>query len=176
MSLGVTWRKKEHRSCDAGQACGRIVVWHGCPAPPPSGLPSPPLLWISPPPPPATNPHSSPYDRTITTYPTHFHLSLYATPHPPRVAPMPCEGVNTQYTHHGHKWGVGGHMRRSPQGGLSAGTDRRKVVMCPRRGSDPASGHPRAQKPPLGRDPPPPVWGVHLDARGQQRGRLSSSV
>ena len=51
----------------------------------------------------------------------------------------------------------------SLQGGLSAGMDRQKVVMCPRRGIDPASGHPRAQKPPLGRGPSPPVspaWAV----------------
>ena len=41
--------------------------------------------------------------------------------------------------------GLGGHMMRSPQGGLSAGKDRRKVVMCPCRGSDPDDGHPRAQ-------------------------------
>ena len=28
-----------------------------------------------------------------------------------------------------------------------------KVVTCPRWGSDPASGHPKAQQPPLGRVP-----------------------
>ena len=33
-------------------------------------------------------------------------------------------------------------MLRSPKEGLSAGTWRRKVVMCPCRGNDPASGHP----------------------------------
>ena len=31
-------------------------------------------------------------------------------------------------------------MMRSPQGGLSAGMDRQKVIMCPRPESDPASG------------------------------------
>ena len=38
--------------------------------------------------------------------------------------------------------GGGGHMMRSPQGGLSARKDGRKVVMCPRWGSDPITGHP----------------------------------
>ena len=42
------------------------------------------------------------------------------------------------------------------------------IGMCPCWGSDPASEHPAAQKPPLGRGPPL-VWGVHLDAPGQQR-------
>ena len=79
---------------------------------------------------------------------------------------MPCEGMGKQYTHHGGKeWG--GHTMRSPQGGLSTGKDRLKVVMWLRWGSDPASGHPGAQKRPLGRGPLPP-WGVHLDAPGQQ--------
>ena len=31
------------------------------------------------------------------------------------------------------------------------GVDRQKVIMCPRWGKDPASGHSRAQKPPFGR-------------------------
>ena len=48
--------------------------------------------------------------------------------------------------------------------------------MCPRRGIDPASGHPRAQKPPLGRGPSPPVWDGRLDATGQRRGKLPSSA
>ena len=55
-------------------------------------------------------------------------------------------------------------MMRSPQGGLSAGMDRRKAALCPRWGSDPASGHPSAQKPPLGSSPSPvgvPTW-THL--------------
>ena len=42
--------------------------------------------------------------------------------------------------------------------------------------SNPASGHPGAQKPLLVRAPPPPVRSVHLDAPGQQRGQLPSSV
>ena len=47
-------------------------------------------------------------------------------------------------------WQEGGHMTRSPQGGPSAGKDRQKVLMWTRWGSDPASGHPAAQQPPLG--------------------------
>ena len=62
-------------------------------------------------------------------------------------------------------------MMRSSQGGPSVGLDRQKVVMCPRRRKDPASGHPRAQKPPLGRSPSPPVW-----SPSQRRGTLPSSV
>ena len=58
-------------------------------------------------------------------------------------------------------------MMCSPQGGLSAG------AMCRRRRIGHASGHPRAQQLPLGRDPPPPVWGwAHL-AKGE-RGPLPS--
>ena len=38
------------------------------------------------------------------------HPSLYTTPHPPPQAPVPREGMDTQYTHHGPKGGwVGGH-------------------------------------------------------------------
>ena len=65
--------------------------------------------------------------------------------------------------------GGGGHMMRSPQGGLSSRKGRLKVVRCPCRGSDPTIGNPRAQKPPLGRVPPPPVWGVRLDPPQQQQ-------
>ena len=54
--------------------------------------------------------------------------------------------------------------------------DRQKAVMCPHRGKGPASGHPRAQKPPLGRSLSPPVWYDRLDAPGQWRGPLPSSV
>ena len=62
--------------------------------------------------------------------------------------------------------GVGKHMRCSPHMGLKAGKDRLKAAMCPRWGSDLASGHYGAQKLPLGRASPPPVWGVHLHAPG----------
>ena len=48
--------------------------------------------------------------------------------------------------------------------------------MCPRRGNDPASGHPRAHQPPLGRGTSPPAWDGHLDAPGQRRRHLPSSV
>ena len=67
-------------------------------------------------------------------------------------------------------------MLRSPKDGLSAGTWRRKVVMCPRRGNDPASGHPRAHQPPLGRGTSPPAWDGRLDAPGQRRRHLPSSA
>ena len=43
--------------------------------------------------------------------------------------------------------------------------------MQPHQGSDPATGHPG-----LGRGAPPPVWGVHLEALGQLRGQLPSSM
>ena len=56
-----------------------------------------------------TNPHPWPYDRTITTHPSHFHPSLCTNPHPPhQVAPMPREGMDTHYTNHKHTCGVGG--------------------------------------------------------------------
>ena len=42
---------------------------------------------------------------------------------------------------------------RSPQGGLSTGNGTLKVVMLPCQGSDPASGHPRAQLLPFGTVP-----------------------
>ena len=53
------------------------------------------------------------------------------------------------------------------QGGLSAGKSRLKDVMCPRQGSDPASGHPsvgeHCPQHRYGRWralPPPPVWAL----------------
>ena len=70
------------------------------------------------------------------------------------------------HTHTTEGWGVGKHSMCSPQGGLSARNVMLKSVMLPRLGSDPASRHPGAQKPPLGRFPLPLVWGVHLDAHG----------
>ena len=48
--------------------------------------------------------------------------------------------------------------------------------MCPRRGNDPASGHPRAHQPPLGRGTSPPAWDGCLDAPGQRRKHLPSSA
>ena len=56
------------------------------------------------------------------------------------------------------------------------GNGRRKVVMCWCRGTDPASGHLRAHRPPLGRGSRPLVLGAHLDAPGQRRAQLPSSV
>ena len=48
--------------------------------------------------------------------------------------------------------------------------------MCPPRGKDPASGHPRAQKPPLGRGPSLLAQNGRLDAPGQQRRQLPPYV
>ena len=48
--------------------------------------------------------------------------------------------------------------------------------MCPRRGNDPASGHPRAHQPPLGRGTSPPAWDGRLDAPGQRRRHQPSSA
>ena len=93
-------------------------------------------------------------------------------PHPraPRVA------KGTQHAQQRHDGEGRGFVLRSPKEGLSAGTWRRKVVMCPRRGNDPTSGHPRAHQPPLGRGTSPPAWDGRLDAPGQRRRHLPSSA
>ena len=91
------------------------------------------------------NNHPSPPNTLATCHPTH-----------PCMARL---GTETQNTHHGHKGGGGrGCMMCLPQGGLGAGLDRQKFVMRPGRGKDPASGHPRAHKLPLGRGPSLPGW------------------
>ena len=64
----------------------------------------------------------------------------------PRAPTHPPQPPSAQQRHEGEGRGF---VLRSPKDGLSAGTWRRKVVMCPRRGNDPASGHPRAHQPPL---------------------------
>ena len=66
----------------------------------------------------------------------------------PRAPTHPPQPPSAQQRHEGEGRGF---VLRSPKDGLSAGTWRRKVVMCPRRGNDPASGYPRAHQPPLGR-------------------------
>ena len=48
--------------------------------------------------------------------------------------------------------------------------------MCPRRGNDPASGHPRAHQPPLGRGTSPPAWDGRLDTPSRRRRHLPSSA
>ena len=56
--------------------------------------------------------------------------------------------------------------------------------MCSRRGKDPASGHPEAPKPLLGRGPSPPGWDGRLDApssvwtrhRAVKQGKSGGSV
>ena len=96
------------------------------------------------------------------------HPTPPATRHPPQPH-TPRMGTGTQYKHHGEKEGRGGgYMMRSPQGGLNTGVDKQKVVVCLRQGKDPASRHPGAQEP-LG-------WDDRLDAPGQWRGKLPSSV
>ena len=91
----------------------------------------------------------------------------------PRAPTHPPQPPSAQQRHEGEGRGF---VLRSPKDGLSAGTWRRKVVMCPRRGNDPASGHPRAHQPPLGRGTSPPAWDGRLDAPGQRRRHLPSSV
>ena len=91
----------------------------------------------------------------------------------PRAPTHPPQPPSAQQRHEGEGRGF---VLRSPKDGLSAGTWRRKVVMCPRRGNDPASGHPRAHQPPLGRGNSPPAWDGRLDAPGQRRRHLPSSA
>ena len=80
------------------------------------------------------------------------------------------------YAHQRHEGEGRGFVLRSPNEGPSSRTWRRKVVMCPRRGNDPASGHPRAHQPPLGRGTSPPAWDGRLDAPGQRQRHLPSSA
>ena len=147
-------------------------------------LATPPPPWAS------AHPRSS-------TYVTH-----HATQHPPRhAAPRsprqggtahpypttdntrhnpypctPCLGKGMQHAQQGHKGEGRGFVLRSPKEGLSVGIWRRKVVMCRHRGKDPASGHPRAHQPLLGRGTSPPASDGRLDAPGQRRRQLPSSV
>ena len=99
------------------------------------------------------------------------HVSRYILL--PRAPTHPPQPPSAQQRHEGEGRGF---VLRSPKDGLSAGTWRRKVVMCPRRGNDPASGHPRAHQPPLGRGTSPPAWDGRLDAPGQRRRHLPSSA
>ena len=100
-------------------------------------------------------------------------------PHNARHNPypcVPCVGKGTQHAQQRRTGEGRGFVLRSPKEGLSAGIWRRKVVMCPRRGNNSASGHPRAHQPPLGRGTSPPAWDGRLDAPGQRRRQLPSSV
>ena len=98
------------------------------------------------------------------------HSTHSAAQHPPRGGagrsypttdntrhnPHPCAPSVAKGTPHAHQRHEGegrgfvlssnpkGFVLRSPKEGLSAGTWRRKVVMCPRRENDPANGHPGA--------------------------------
>ena len=99
------------------------------------------------------------------------HVTRYILlPRAPTHTPQP---PSAQQRHEGEGRGF---VLRSPKDGLSAGTWRRKFVMCPRRGNDPASGHPKAHQPPLGRGTSPPAWDGRLDAPGQRRRHLPSSA
>ena len=88
----------------------------------------------------------------------------------------PCRGQGTQHAQQGQKGEGRGFVLHLPKGGLSARMWRKEVIMCPRRGNDPASGHPRAHQPPLGRGTSPPAWDGRLDALGQRRRQLPSYV
>ena len=103
----------------------------------------------------------------------HLFPSPPSPPPPPRAPTHTPQPPSAQQRHEGEGRGF---VLRSPKDGLSAGTWRRKVVMCPRRGNDPASGHPRAHQPPLGRGTSPPAWDARLDAPGQRRRHLPSSA
>ena len=114
------------------------------------------------------------HDYTVFLYTTYiFHTDT--TRHNPYPC-APCVGKGTKHAQQGHKGEGRGYVMRSPKGGLSAGVWRQEVVMCPRRGKDPASGHPRAHQPPLGRGTSLPAWDGCLDAPGQRRRHLPSSV
>ena len=106
---------------------------------------------------------------------THPYPTTNTTRHNPYPC-VPCMGKGTQHTQQGHKGEGRGYVMRSPKGGLSAGIWRQEAVMCPHWGKDSASGHPRAQKPPLRRGTSPPAWDGRLAARGQRRRQLPSSV
>ena len=100
-------------------------------------------------------------------------------PHNTRHNPYPCApcvGKGTPHLQQRRTTEGRGFVLRSPKKGLSAGIWRRKVVMCPRRGNNPASGHPRAHQPPLGRGTSPPARDGCLDAPGQRQRQLPSSV
>ena len=83
-------------------------------------------------------------------------------PHPsPRVAHAPHKAMRCPHCgHRGIDWWLGGP---GGGGGMTALATRRsgrlKIVTCPCRGSGRASRHPRAQQPPLGSVPRPPVRG-----------------
>ena len=104
------------------------------------------------------------------SYPT--TVNTRHNPHPC----APCVAKGTPHAQQRHEGEGRGFLLRSPKEGLSVGYWRRKVVMCPLRGNDPASGRPRAHQPLLGRGTSPPAWDGHLDAPGQRRRHLPSST
>ena len=116
--------------------------------------------------------HFFAHGRGGTAHPCPTTDNTLHNPHPC----TPCVGKGTQHAQQGHKGEGRRFVLRLPKEGLSAGIWRRKVVMCPRRGNDPASGHPKAHQPPLGRGTSPPAWDGCLDAPGQRQRQLPSSV
>ena len=73
------------------------------------------------------------------------HVTRYVLlPRAPTPTPQP---PSAQQRHEGQ---ASGFLLPSPKKGLSVVTWRRKVVMCPRWGNDPASGHLRAHQPAVG--------------------------
>ena len=93
------------------------------------------------------------------SYPTTDNT--HHNPHPC----APCVAKGTQHAQQRHEGEGRVFVLHSPKEGPSAGTWKRKVAaMCPRRGSNPASGYPRAHQPPLGRGTSPPAWDGRLDA------------
>ena len=124
--------------------------------------------------PPPPNTHEAPRSpRRRGT--AHLYPTTDTTRHNPYLC-APCVGKGTQHAQQGHKGEGRWFVLHSPKGGLSTGIWRQEVVMCPLRGKDPASGHPRAHQPLLGRGSSLPAWDGRLDAPGQRRRRLPSSV
>ena len=112
---------------------------------------------------------SPPITLLPSPYPPTQHIPTHhSTPPPAHLTGWhPCHARESRHnTRNTDPRGrAGGHMMRSPQGAVSVGKDRLKVVMCPCQGSDPTIGHPGPQKLPLGK-----VWGVHFDVHGQWQG------
>ena len=127
-------------------------------------------------------PFPAPQPTAPTTPPNTHHGVEPPAPTQQRSTPAtthtraPCVAKGTPHAQQRHEGEGRGFLLRSPKEGLSVGSWRRKVVMCPRWGNNPASGHPRAHRPPLGRGTSPLAWDGRLDARGQRRRHLPSSA
>ena len=113
---------------------------------------------------------------TTTSGPPHVTRYILLPRAPTHTPQHPSARGAPALAHQRHAGEGRGFALRSPMEGLSAGTWRRKVVMCPRRGNGPASGHTRAHQPPLGGGTSPPAWDGRLEAPGQRRRHLPSSA